>query len=190
MHMSAVTSLANQFLIAMPQMADPNFSRTLTLICEHTDQGAMGLVVNRSMDLRVGQLLEHMDLEAADTELGRQPVYYGGPVEMERGFVLHRPLGAWENTIALSATLGLTASRDILEAMANGEGGPADAMIMLGYAGWGAGQLEAELADNTWLTLPAEEAILFEEALPTRWQAAASRLGVDLTLLSSEAGHA
>lgn len=188
--MSAVTSLANHFLIAMPQLADPNFSRTLTLICEHTDQGAMGLIVNRSLDLRVGQLLEHMDLEARDPELGHQPVYYGGPVEMERGFVLHRPLGAWENTIALSDELGLTASRDILQAMAGGEGGPVDAMITLGYAGWGAGQLEAELAENAWLTLPADEAILFEEPLPTRWQAAASRLGIDLTLLSSETGHA
>lgn len=188
--MSAATSLANQFLIAMPQLADPNFSRTLTLICEHTEEGALGLVVNRSLDLRVAQLLEHMSLETHDSELAQQPVYYGGPVEMERGFVLHRPVGAWESTITLSETVGLTASRDIIQAMASGEGGPADAMIMLGYAGWGAGQLETELAENTWLTLPADESILFEEPLPTRWQAAATRLGVDLTLLSSDAGHA
>lgn len=188
--MSSMTSLANHFLIAMPQLADPNFSRTLTLICEHTEEGAMGLVVNRSLDLRVGQLLEHMSIETHDDELGRSPVHYGGPVEMERGFVLHRPLGAWESTIALSDTLGLTASRDILQAMAGSEGGPADAMILLGYAGWGAGQLETELADNAWLTLPADEAILFEEPLAARWQAAATQLGVDLALLSSETGHA
>lgn len=188
--MSALTCLANHFLIAMPQLADPNFSRTLTLICEHTHEGAMGLVVNRTLDLRVGQLLEHMDLETEDETLAQQPVYYGGPVEMERGFVLHRPVGAWENTIALSETLALTASRDILQAMASGEAGPRDAIILLGYAGWAAGQLETELAENAWLTLAADEAILFEEPLPTRWQAAASHLGVDLTLLSSDTGHA
>lgn len=188
--MSAETSLANQFLIAMPQLADPNFSRTLTLICEHTEQGAMGLIVNRSLDLRLGQLLEHMSLNAESPALDQQPVYYGGPVEMERGFVLHRPLGAWENTLALSDTLGLSVSRDILQAIAKGEDAPNDFMVLLGYAGWGAGQLESELAENAWLTLPAAEDILFGEPLPDRWQAAATRLGVDLTLLSSETGHA
>lgn len=189
--MSAATFLANHFLIAMPQLDDPNFSRTLTLICEHTEEGAMGLVVNRPLDLRLGQLLEHMELTTQDEALARSPVHYGGPVELERGFVLHRPLGAWENTIALSETLGLTASRDILQAMASGDAAaPADALVILGYAGWGAGQLEEELAENAWLTMPAAEDILFEEPLVTRWQAAATRLGVDLTLLSPDAGHA
>ncbi|APZ41973.1 YqgE/AlgH family protein [Acidihalobacter ferrooxydans] len=189
--MNAVTSLTNHFLIAMPQMTDPRFTRTLTLICEHSEEGAMGLVVNRTLDLRVGQLLEHMDIATHDTALAQRPVHYGGPVEMGRGFVLHRPLGAWENTIALSATVGLTASRDILQAMAgHRDDAPRNALVVLGYAGWGAGQLEAELVDNTWLTLAADEDILFDEPLPTRWQAAATRLGVDLTLLSPDSGHA
>lgn len=187
--MAPTDTLSNQLLIAMPQLADPNFTRTLTLICEHSAEGAMGVIVNRTLDLRLGELLQHMQIEGASDALRDQPVYYGGPVEPERGFVLHRPIGEWDTTIAVTSTLGLTASRDILAAMACGEL-PHDALVMLGYAGWGPGQLEEELTGNAWLTLPAEESILFETAAEQRWQAAARRLGVDLNLFTGDVGHA
>ncbi len=191
MHMNAEMHLANHFLIAMPQLVDPNFNRTLTLVCEHDRNGAMGLVVNRSQEIRLGQLLEHVGIQTEIDSLKRQPVSSGGPVEKERGFVLHRPLGQWESTLAISDTLGLTTSRDILEALARGaENAPTDVMVLLGYAGWAPGQLEAEVGENAWLTLPASENILFDTALPERWQTAAARLGVDLGLLSTETGHA
>ncbi|OBS08136.1 YqgE/AlgH family protein [Acidihalobacter prosperus] len=187
--MAPIDSLSNHFLIAMPRLEDPNFTRTLTLICEHSEEGAMGVVVNRPLDLGLGELLEHMRIESTDASLQERPVHYGGPVEQERGFVLHRPLGDWGTTIKLTPTLGLTASRDILAAMAR-DGEPRDAMVLLGYAGWGPGQLEAELTGNAWLTLPAEESILFETATAQRWETAASRLGVDLNLVTGDIGHA
>lgn len=187
--MPSIESLSNQFLIAMPQLADPNFARTLTLICEHTEDGAMGIVVNRTLDLNLGELLEHMQISGASEQLREHPVYYGGPVEPERGFVLHRPIGAWKTTVALTPSLGLTTSRDILANMAS-EDAPQDTLVLLGYAGWGPGQLEEELAGNAWLTLPAEESILFETEASQRWQAAAQRLGVDINFLSGDIGHA
>ncbi len=188
--MHTIISLTNHFLIAMPQLADPNFSHTLTLICEHSEEGALGVVVNRPLDLHLADLLEHLSLETHDPKLANQLLHTGGPVQTDRGFVLHRPIGAWESTIMLSDSLGLTASRDIIQAIASGEAGPMNAMVLLGYAGWEAGQLEQELADNAWLTLPAEEGILFDIPTEDRWQAAASHLGIDLNLLSTDAGHA
>lgn len=187
--MVPIKSFSNQFLIASPQLEDPNFNRTLTLICEHSQDGAMGLIVNRTLNLRLGKLFEHMRIDIENNELHDQPVYYGGPIEPERGFVLHRTIGSWENTIALTPTLGLTASRDILSSMAK-QGYPQDTLIMLGYAGWGPGQLEEELSGNAWLTLPVEESILFETTPDQRWQKAAQHLGVDINLLSGEIGHA
>ena len=181
--------LANHFLLSMPTLEDPNFQRTLTYICEHSDQGAMGLVVNRALSVTVGEVLHHLDIEPESPAIANEPVYQGGPVETERGFVLHTPVGSWEGSIALTDELAVTTSRDILEAMARGAG-PAHALIALGYSGWAAGQLEAEVGDNAWLTCPASLDLLFHTPPDQRLDRAAARIGIDLDLLSSGAGHA
>jgi len=187
--MIETSNLTNQFLIAMPALQDPHFSHTVTYICEHNSEGTMGIVINRPHELSLGSLLQQSRLEPHDPALKAVPLYEGGPVSPEHGFVLHRPLGNWEVTMPISDTVGLTASRDIIEAIARGEG-PGDFLIALGYAGWGAGQLEQEMLDNAWLAGPADEAILFSLPLAERWAAAARLLGVDITLLTSDAGHA
>ncbi|MEL7448450.1 MAG: YqgE/AlgH family protein [Pseudomonadota bacterium] len=209
--MNESDSLTNQFLIAMPALGDPNFFHTVTLICEHTDEGALGLIINRPLDIRVSDIFSQMargdddgdengdagdedvdsDSEArpAITIENDQHVLLGGPVHQERGFVLHRPFGDWDNTLRLSDTLGLTTSRDILDAIATGNG-PDDELIALGCAGWGAGQLEQELSENAWLSVPATEELIFETPFDDRWAASARLLGVDLNSLSREAGHA
>ena len=181
--------LTNQFLIAMPSLNDPNFSRTVTLMCVHTEDGAMGLVINRPTDLRLGEVLEQMDLHSDDPDINSSPVLQGGPVQCERGFVLHRPAGEWEATLLVGAELGIAASRDILAAVAAGRG-PADAVVLLGYAGWSAGQLEREVAENAWLSGPVDNAVIFETPFDLRWERAARLLGVDVDRLSGEAGHA
>ena len=181
--------LTHHFLLSMPTLQDPNFQRTLTFICEHSEHGAMGLVVNRPMTLTVGEVLQHLGIEAVVPEIARQPVHYGGPVESERGFILHDPGREWEGTMSLSDAVALTTSRDILEAMARGEG-PEHALVTLGYSGWGAGQLEDEIAQNAWLTCPASTEILFHLPAEERLAAAAAKLGIDLDLMSSDAGHA
>lgn len=184
-----ISSLANHFLIAMPGLGDPHFSRTVTLICEHSRDGAMGIVVNRPVDLSLHEILAQMNIEPATPEALDMPVFLGGPVQNNRGFILHEPLGKWESTLAITDTLGVTTSRDILVAVANNEG-PERALMVLGYAGWGAGQLEREIVDNAWLSGPATADILFATPAESRWRAAANLLGVDLTKLSAEAGHA
>lgn len=181
--------LRNQFLLAMPSLGDPNFQRTLTLICEHSPQGAMGLVVNRPLTISLGEILQHLDIAPPTGDAMHQPVYFGGPVESERGFVVHTPVGQWEGTLKVSDRLGITTSRDILEAIACGEG-PDRMLITLGYSGWAAGQLEHELTQNAWLTTTADQDILFDLPAEERLATAAARLGIDLDLLSSEAGHA
>lgn len=187
--MASSDYLGNHFLIAMPALADPNFFHTVTYLCEHNADGALGIVINRPMNLNLRELLQHMDLEPVNDDIGNQPIYLGGPVQQERGFVLHRPLGEWEATLKVSDHIGITSSRDILGAIAAGEG-PEDSLIALGYAGWGAGQLEQEMAANAWLSGPADEHIVFDLPHEKRWEAAAASLGVDLNLLSMDAGHA
>ena len=187
--MGQVESLSNHFLIAMPALSDPNFHHTATLICEHNEEGALGLVINRPTELSLGDILEHMEIDTPHQDVSRQPVFMGGPVQNDRGFVLHEPVGDWEATLRISEQTGITSSRDILEAIARGEG-PERSFITLGYAGWGAGQLEREMQENAWLSGPAESAILFDLPAEERWEAAARLLGVDVNLLSSEAGHA
>ena len=184
-----ISSLANHFLIAMPGLGDPHFSRTVTLICEHSREGAMGIVINRPVDLSLKDILAQMNIEPVEPQTLAMPVYLGGPVQNNRGFILHEPLGKWESTLAITDTLGVTTSRDILVAIANNEG-PTRALLVLGYAGWGAGQLEREIVDNAWLSGPATADILFSTPAEARWRAAANLLGVDLTKLSAEAGHA
>lgn len=188
--MSQCQYLSGQFLIAMPAMADPNFDRTVTYVCEHNEDGALGIIVNRPTGMSLGEILDQMDLQAADSALAGQPVLQGGPVQPERGFVIHDDGGAgFSSTLAVPDGLKVTTSRDILVAMAEGHG-PPRAVIALGYAGWGAGQLEAEMAANAWLTVPATADIIFSVPFERRWEAAAALLGVNIAALSPEAGHA
>jgi putative transcriptional regulator len=187
--MTTTSSLSNHFLIAMPALADPNFHHTTTYICEHDEDGALGVVINRPLSMRLGEILEHMDIRHAPEDILTRPVYMGGPVQSDRGFVLHEPIGDWEATLQVTDKIGITSSRDILQAIAEGTG-PEKSIVTLGYAGWGAGQLEQEIADNAWLSGPADSHIVFDIPSEQRWEAAAASLGVDLNLLSSDAGHA
>lgn len=182
-------NLTNHFLIAMPNMVDPNFARSLTFICEHNDQGALGIVVNRPIDMTLGGLFERLSLSLQAEGLQALPVYFGGPVQTDRGFVLHAPVGEWSSTLAIADHLGLTTSKDILEAVGEGRG-PEKLLVSLGYAGWAPGQLEHELGQNAWLTVQAEDAILFDLPPEERLPAAMQRLGVSFASLSDEAGHA
>ena len=187
--MNQIVSLTNHFLIAMPALADSNFSRTVTFICEHTRDGAMGLVINRATDLKLRDIFDQLEISADSAVAADTPVYLGGPVQNNRGFVLHEPIGNWDSTLPVTDTIGVSTSRDILEAIA-ADRGPDRWLVALGYAGWAAGQLEREISENSWLSGPANAHVLFEIPLEHRWSAAAGAVGVDLTLLSSEAGHA
>lgn len=181
--------LANQLLIALPALADPNFSRSVTLICQHDADGAMGVVVNRASEYTMDDVLAQMGIACDDERLRAQAVLAGGPVHPERGFVLHDGQRAWDSSLAIADGLYVTTSRDVLEAMARGEG-PEHAMVALGCAGWGEGQLEHELVENSWLTVPADAELLFALPLEARWQAAAGRIGVDLARIADYSGHA
>ena len=182
-------NFTDHFLIAMPNMQDPNFSGTLTYICDHGEQGALGVVVNRPIDLNMESLFSQIGLDLIDERLRGEPVYYGGPVQVERGFVLHRPVGQWGSTLSVNDRIGLTTSKDILEAAARHEG-PAEILITLGYAGWGPGQLEDEIKQNAWLTVLADPDVIVALPAQDRIPAAMKLLGIDLTMLSEEAGHA
>lgn len=181
--------LTHHFLIAMPSLADPNFHRTVTYLCAHSDEGAMGLVINRPTDLTLGDVLGHMSIEAQASDLTEVPILHGGPVCPERGFVLHQLAGDWEATLRVGDDIAVATSRDILSAVAEGRG-PSQALVALGYAGWGAGQLEREVLDNAWLSGPADSTILFDTPYQDRWSGAAKLLGVDPERLSTQAGHA
>ena len=166
--------LTNHFLIAMPAMADPFFSKTLTYICEHNEQGALGLVVNRPIDLTLKDLFDQ--------------VMFGGPVQLDRGFVLHQPVGDWQSTMIMNHEVGLTTSLDILRAIASGDS-PKQILVALGYSGWAPGQIEHELSQNAWLTVPASPTIIFELPSEERLTAAMHSLGIDFSSLSDEVGH-
>ena len=188
-----IARLVNHFLIAMPAMDDPNFSRTLTYVCEHNADGAMGIIVNRPFGMSVGDLFGRVGIPLTEGEPEQRfaglPVYSGGPVQTDRGFVLHRKTQPWQSSLKVTDDIALTSSRDILQAMGS-TGEPKEALISLGYAGWTAGQLEWELAQNTWLTVEADEHILFGLPTEERLAAAMQRLGVDFANLSEVAGHA
>ena len=181
--------LTNHFLIAMPAMNDPFFSKALIYIAEHNEQGALGLIVNRPLDLTLASLLERIDISLEVSAVGKFPVLFGGPVQTERGFVLHCPIGEWQSTLAVTPDLGLTSSRDVLESLAT-EARPVQIAVALGYSGWGAGQLEHELAENAWLTVPADARIIFDLPCEERLPAAMERLGIDFTHLAGSVGHA
>lgn len=187
--MDANPSFTNHFLIAMPGLQDPNFARTVTYICEHNAHGAMGIVVNRPMGLRLKEMLAQLEIPATAPDSLELPVFLGGPVQTDRGFVLHSAERTWESTLKITPEIAITTSKDILEAIAQGHG-PRDSLVALGYAGWAEGQLEDEMSANSWLSGPADTGILFRLAPEARWQAAAGLLGIDLNLLSGDAGHA
>ena len=188
--MSKATSLTNHLLVAMPTLADPNFAQTVTLICEHSvDRGALGIVVNKPLPMKLADVLSQMKIDPLDAHIGERPVLRGGPVHTDRGFVLHRPGGQWDSSHQVSGLIQVTTSRDVLAAMANGEG-PERAFIALGYAGWESGQLEREMLDNAWLSIPADEHLVFDLPYEDRWPAVWRQLGVDLGKMSPVAGHA
>lgn len=181
--------LTHHFLIAMPNMADPYFAKSLTYLCEHNDQGALGVVINRPIDMTLHALFERLSLKLQDRALGDAPIYFGGPVQTDRGFVLHAPPGGWQSTLRVRDVLGLTTSKDILEAVGRGEG-PQRMLVTLGYAGWSPGQLEHELSQNAWLTVEARDAIIFDLPAEERLPAAMELLGIDYARLADQAGHA
>ncbi len=180
--------LTDQFLIAMPSLADPNFHGTVTYMCAHNAEGAMGIVINRPLDIRLGEVLSHLDIEAQGQDVGQMQVVQGGPVQCERGFVIHEPAGNWDSVLRVGTHIGVVTSRDILAAMAKGEG-PKRVMVALGYAGWGAGQLEREVLENAWLSGPADSSIIFDVPYAERWASATRMLGVDPDRLVGGAGH-
>jgi len=187
--MGSDSTLTNQLLIAMPGMADPNFSTTVTLICEHNDEGALGIVINRPLTVRLAELFEQLHVDSPEPNTGDDPVLAGGPVGTERGFVLHAPGWSYENTLAVSDDIQLTLSRDVIDDMASGEG-PDRSIVALGYAGWQPGQLEDEMLANSWLNVPATPELVFDTPFAKRWDSAARTLGIDIARMSSDAGHA
>lgn len=186
-------NLSNQFLIAMPGMADEQFAGAVVYLCEHNDKGALGLVINKPTDINLQELFDKIDLPLDQHEVGSQPVYFGGPVQTERGFVLHEPVApgavAYHSTLTVPGGLAMTTSKDVLEAIAQGQG-PQRVLITLGYSGWSAGQLEDELGRNGWLTVEAQPEVIFDTPIAKRYDKALSLLGVDPHMLSKEAGHA
>ena len=182
------TSLRDHFLIAMPALSDPNFDHSVTYICEHNEEGAMGILLSRQIELTMAEVLGQMGIEPSSNFDTTLKIHLGGPVQPEHGFVVHSPVGAWESSLQVGEEIALTTSRDILSSIAHDEG-PQHYLIALGYAGWGPGQLEQEMADNAWLSCPADKRILFDVPTDERWGAAAALLGIDLNLLSSDIGH-
>jgi putative transcriptional regulator len=189
-------NLTNQFLIAMPGMGDENFRGSVVYMCEHTEKGALGLVINKPIDIKLKNLFEKVDLTLDRADLADEPVYFGGPVQTERGFVLHERLGEgdgegghYNSSLQIPGGLEMTTSKDVLEALAHGAG-PKKVLVTLGYSGWSAGQLEDEMARNGWLNVDAVPAIIFDTPVDQRYERALSLLGVDPRMLSQEAGHA
>ncbi len=182
-------NLTHHFLIAMPAMTDPFFAKSLTYVCEHNDEGAMGIVVNRPISLTLSELFAQINMPLKQSELDDMPIHFGGPVQTDRGFVLHEAGGSWQSTLQVNDKIELTTSKDILQAVGEGRG-PHHLLVTLGYAGWSQGQLEQELADNAWLSVPASAHILFDLPAEERLHAAMALLGIDYASLSEEAGHA
>lgn len=182
-------SLKNQFLIAMPHMDSSGFSHTVTYICEHDELGAMGLVINRPTGIALSEIFSQLDIGGQGSLHGIDPIYAGGPVQTDRGFILHRSDKMWDSTISITNDICLTTSKDILASIARDQG-PNECLVALGYAGWGAGQLEQEIANNYWLTAPADSQIIFHTPYDQRLAAAANLLGIRLEQVSPHAGHA
>lgn len=186
--MNQATYLNNQFIIAMPGLADPNFFHTVTYLCQHNKEGALGIVINRSADMKLGEIFQQMNIPVTSLSAAEIPVFAGGPVQQERGFVLHTTGGDWDVSMVVSESISLTTSRDVIEAIAVGKG-PEQYLVALGYAGWGEGQLEQEILSNAWLNTPYGRHILFDTPIDLRWRAAAGQIGIDINQLTTPAGH-
>ena len=186
-------NLTNQFLIAMPGMAGDTFAGSVIYMCEHTEKGALGLVINKPIDIKLKNLFEKVELTLDRDDLAEAPVYFGGPVQTERGFVLHERLsdngGHYNSSLQIPGGLEMTTSKDVLEALSNGSG-PKKVLVTLGYSGWGAGQLEDEMRRNSWINVGAAPEIIFDTPVEQRYDKALSLLGIDASMLSSDAGHA
>lgn len=191
-------NLTNHFLIAMPSLTDDVFSKSVVFVCEHTQRGALGLVINKPAELKLPDLFAKVDLPLNRLDLTEALVYQGGPMQTERGFVLHDCLQAIDNvdsesnyasTMTIPGGLGMTTSKDVLEAMAKG-GGPSRVLVTLGYSAWGEGQLESELSENSWLTVQADLSVIFETPANRRYEKALSLLGIEFSMLSNQIGHA
>ena len=190
-------NLTNQFLIAMPGMGDGTFAGTVIYLCEHTEKGALGLVINKPIDITLKNLFEKVELSLDREDLAAAPVYFGGPVQTERGFVLHEPIGddggegsgPYNSSLKIQGGLEMTTSKDVLEAISSGAG-PKKVLVTLGYSGWAAGQLEDEISNNGWINVEAEPGIIFDTPVAERYDKALSLLGIDASMLSSDAGHA
>ena len=187
--MNASGYLTNQLLIAMPTLGDENFSHTVTLICDHSASGALGLILNKPLQMRMGEIFRQLQIDVAGGSVIERPVLRGGPVQGDRGFVVHRAGGQWESTLQVSASIHVTTSRDVLRAIARGEG-PEDAFLVLGYSGWEGGQLEDEIRANAWITAPVDAKLVFEVPFEKRWDAAGELLGVELSRISPVSGNA
>ena len=191
--MAEPINFTNQFLIAMPGMGGDTFGGSVIYLCEHTDKGALGLVINKPIDIKLKNLFEKVDLTLDRADLADEPVYFGGPVQTERGFVLHEPLGEdgghYSSSLRIPGGLEMTTSKDVLEALSHGAG-PKRILVTLGYSGWGAGQLEEEMARNSWINVKATPEIIFDTPVAQRYDRALSLLGIDARMLSQEAGHA
>jgi putative transcriptional regulator len=183
------TRLTDHFLIAMPGLMDENFNQAVTYICEHDDNGTFGIIINRESTVTLDNVMQQMKIPYHPDSNEIDTVYNGGPVQANRGFILHRPTGNWDSSLIVNDHVALTTSRDILESIAD-KTGPDDKIIALGYAGWAPGQLEQEMAANAWLSCPAEQQIIFNTPIQDRWQAAARLIGIDLQLMSNDTGHA
>jgi putative transcriptional regulator len=196
---SASFKLTHHFLIAMPALEDEVFSRSVVYMCEHSERGAMGLIINKPSELSMRQLFDKVDLPLRREDILESPVLQGGPVQTDRGFVLHDPIlmddpaqdGAsiYASTLTVPGGLEMTTSRDVLEALSSGAG-PRRVLVTLGYASWGKGQLESELAENSWLTVPADVGVVFDTPMAQRYEKALDLLGLKAWMLSPEAGHA
>ena len=181
--------LDRQLLLAMPSMRDPNFKRSVTLLCQHNEEGAIGITINRESEFTLGEIMAQLGIPCENEAIAGLMVLEGGPVSMDRGFVLHSPKAGFESSMEITSEIMVTTSRDVLTAIARGVG-PDQFQVALGYAGWGDGQLENELLENAWLSVPVDRAIVFELPLEQRWQQAFSRLGVDVHNLHDVGGHA
>ena len=186
--MSKANYLNNQFIIAMPTLSDPHFFHTVTYLCQHNKEGALGIVINRTSEIKLGEIFKQMDISVTSPATVETPVFSGGPVQQDRGFVIHTAGNQWDATMAVSDSISLTTSRDIVEAIAAGEG-PERFLIALGYAGWSEGQLEKEILDNAWLNTPFGGDVLFDIPVNQRWSAAAGQIGIDINKLTMPAGH-
>lgn len=181
--------LQQQLLIAMPAMSDPNFFKSVTLMCQHNEEGAIGITINRLSGFTLGEILQQLDISCEHEEISAMKVLEGGPVSPDHGFVLHPPEDGFDSSMRINDDIMVTTSRDILAAIATGNG-PQEFLVALGYAGWGNGQLESEMRANAWLSTPADKAILFDSPLQNRWQQAVANLGVDIDHLHGVGGHA